>query len=292
MPPITETFLRRTWMLIRQKDVHYKSAAISFHLFLCAIPFALILFSVLGYILSTEAAYDELLRYARELLPSFRGEEAPVQSLLDPLIGSRGALGVTGLLTMAFFSLSLVQVVKHTLLMVLDVTEKRHPLLAALHNVLVFSVFGSLFLFFSLLLTVLPLLDLSEWPIPLSRVVVAVGTFVDQHSEWAAVVIPFLFTFIMLLLTFRTVSERRISWRSSAFGALVFTGLYETVRLIASWYLDYSLGTYRFYYQGYTLIVLLAFWGYYSALIFVISSITTRVFMERRGEWITDHGAA
>ncbi|NBV31672.1 MAG: YihY/virulence factor BrkB family protein, partial [Bacteroidetes bacterium] len=52
------------------------ASAITFNLFLCAIPFTLILLSILGYVLSIDAAFNEILRFGRELFPSFSFETA------------------------------------------------------------------------------------------------------------------------------------------------------------------------------------------------------------------------
>lgn len=273
----------RDWLgefrqVAREKEILIGASAITFHLFLFAVPFALIAFSVLGYVLSIETAYDELLRLAAELLPLRQTGVDAVRDLLDPLIGSRNVLGATGLATMAFFSLSLIQTVKHTLLRILDVAERRHPLLETLHNLLFFGVFGSLILLFGTLVALLPLLELppllplpADW-LPPRGWPVRVLTFI----------LPVGFTFCLVFLVYRILSERRLSRQDALFGALVFTLLFETVRLLLAAYLGHAMHTYRIYYRGYALPMILGFWGYYSAFMFQVTTVIVRIRRDRR----------
>lgn len=272
----------RDWLnefrqVAREKEILIGASAITFHLFLFAVPFALIAFSVLGYVLSIETAYDELLRLAAELLPLRQTGVETVRDLLDPLIGSRNVLGLTGLATMVFFSLSLIQTAKHTLLRILDVADRRHPLLETLHNLLFFGVFGSLILLFGTLVALLPLLELpplftlpSDWLPPRGWPVRAI-TFI----------LPVGFTFCLVFLVYRILSERRLSKKDALFGALVFTLLFETVRLLLAAYLGQAMHAYRFYYRGYALPMILGFWGYYSALMFQVTTVVVRIRRDR-----------
>ena len=107
--------LRSYWSrvieLIKVVNVIFNASAITFNLFICAIPFTLILISIIGYILSFDAAYTELVRYGTELLPDITYEqtnsvtvesERIVQALLTPLIQGRNVLGLTGIIIMLF----------------------------------------------------------------------------------------------------------------------------------------------------------------------------------------------
>ena len=97
--------------LIKVVNVIFNASAITFNLFICAIPFTLILISIIGYILSFDTAYTELVRYGTELLPDITYEqtnsvtvesERIVQALLTPLIQGRNVLGLTGIIIMLF----------------------------------------------------------------------------------------------------------------------------------------------------------------------------------------------
>ena len=71
--------LRAYWSrvieLVKQVDVIFNASAVTFNLFICAIPFTLILISIIGYVLSIDAAYAELVRYGTELIPDITYEQ-------------------------------------------------------------------------------------------------------------------------------------------------------------------------------------------------------------------------
>ncbi len=56
--------------LTGKKDIFFNASAITFNLFICAVPFVLILISIIGYVLSAEEAFNEIVRYGREFFPS------------------------------------------------------------------------------------------------------------------------------------------------------------------------------------------------------------------------------
>ena len=95
--------------LLREKHLFFSASAITFNLFLCAIPFTLILLSILGYVLSIDAAFNEILRFGRELFPSFSFETAEgdvisasltIESLIRPLVEARRIFGITGIVVL------------------------------------------------------------------------------------------------------------------------------------------------------------------------------------------------
>ena len=105
------SYWSRVIELIKVVNVIFNASAITFNLFICAIPFTLILISIIGYILSFDTAYTELVRYGTELLPDITYEqtnsvtvesERIVQALLTPLIQGRNVLGLTGIIIMLF----------------------------------------------------------------------------------------------------------------------------------------------------------------------------------------------
>ena len=64
-----KAFWKRVLALASQKNIFFNASAITFNLFICAIPFVLILTSIIGHILSFDEAFDEIVRYGSELIP-------------------------------------------------------------------------------------------------------------------------------------------------------------------------------------------------------------------------------
>src|SRR5690625_7940596 len=117
-------FIKQTVGLIVRKNVFLNASAITFNLIICAIPFTLIITSILGSILSFDAAFDEVIRYGRELLPQFSlisesGDVldgvATLEAIIEPLLGARHLSGIAGLIILLFFAQGLFYAVKQEL---------------------------------------------------------------------------------------------------------------------------------------------------------------------------------
>jgi uncharacterized BrkB/YihY/UPF0761 family membrane protein len=266
---------------VRKVDVFFNASAVTFNLFICAIPFSLILISIIGYILSFEAAYTELTRYGTELLPDLAYEnsnqifiesERIVQGLILPLVEGRNVLGITGIIIMLFFTQGLFHSLKMVLFDVFDIQAQNHPLMNIIYNFLGIGILGSVFLFFSLLISVVSLFDLRTISIPYTQVVIQLPWI----YELLDVLLPLIFTFLLAFVVFRFMSDRQITIRYSLLGASIFTLLFETAKLLLSFYLNYALSSYESVYQSYTVIVVLAFWVFYLSILFVFSAILVR----------------
>ena len=282
--------LRAYWSrvieLVKQVDVIFNASAVTFNLFICAIPFTLILISIIGYVLSIDAAYAELVRYGTELLPDITYEqtnsvtvesERIVQALLAPLIQGRNVLGITGIIIMLFFTQSLFHSLKLVLFNVFDIQKRSHPLKSILANFLGLGLLGTVFLFFSLLVSFVSLFELRTIAIPLTEIVIEL----PWVYEVLDMLLPLLFTYMLAFVIFRFMSEREISISDAMQGAALFTVLFESAKLLLSLYLSYAMSRYEFVYQGYTVIIVLALWVFYLSVLFVLSAILLRAKIDR-----------
>ena len=274
-------YWNQVWLLVHKVDVFFNASAVTFNLFICAIPFSLILISIIGYILSFETAYTELTRYGTELLPDLAYEnsnqifiesERIVQGLILPLVEGRNVLGITGIIIMLFFTQGLFHSLKMVLFDVFDIQAQNHPLMNIVYNFLGIGLLGSVFLFFSLLISVVSLFDLRTISIPYTQVVIQLPWI----YELLDVLLPLIFTFLLAFVVFRFMSDRQINIKYSLLGASIFTFLFETAKLLLSLYLNYALSSYESVYQSYTVIIVLAFWIFYLSILFVFSAILVK----------------
>ena len=287
---MSENGLRAYWSrvieLVKQVDVIFNASAVTFNLFICAIPFTLILISIIGYVLSIDTAYMELVRYGTELLPDITYEqtnsvtlesERIVQTLLAPLIQGRNVLGITGIIIMLFFTQSLFHSLKLVLFNVFDIQKRSHPLKSILANFLGLGLLGTVFLFFSLLVSFVSLFELRTIAVPLTEIVIEL----PWVYEVLDMLLPLLFTYMLAFVIFRFMSEREISISDAMQGAALFTVLFESAKLLLSLYLSYAMSRYEFVYQGYTVIIVLALWVFYLSVLFVLSAILLRAKIDR-----------
>lgn len=271
--------------MIKKKDVFFNASAITFNLFICAIPFTLLLISLIGYALSFDDAFNEILRYGRELFPSFRYETqsedvvqgaVTLENLLNPLVGARRIFGTAGAIILVVFSQGLFHTIKHVVFDIFDIEDRRHPLMEMVYNFFTFGLIGGVFLFFSAAISLLSLFSFNEIALPLTDLVIELNWVYDLLN----VLIPLLFTLFLFYILFRYISEKRMQRRVALVGAVVYTTLFEIAKYGVGVYLNYAFGAYRYYYQGYTIPVIIAVWAFYSAVLLIFSVIVARAYQE------------
>jgi YihY family inner membrane protein len=278
-------FWQRVFDLIWKKDLFFNASAITFNLFICAVPFTLILISILGYILSIDAAFNELVRYGRELLPSFTFETqsgdvvegaVTLERLIMPLVSGRRLFGIIGLTILIFFAQGLFHTLKHVLFQVFDIEERKHPVIEFIYNFFTFGVIGGVFIFFTMAISLISLFTTNQVIIPYTDYVIELNWMIEMFTK----LLPVVFTFLLFYIIYRYISEKRLDKKTAFVGAVVYTSLFEIARLGVSLYLEHAFTAYQYLYQGYTALIILGLWVFYSAVLFVVAAIIARAFKE------------
>lgn len=271
--------------LAKKKDIFFNASAITFNIFICAVPFVLILISIIGYLLSAEEAFNEIVRYGREFFPSFTYETqsddvfrgaVTIETLLNPLIGARRIFGIVGIIVLLFFTQGLLHSLKHVLFDTFDIKERKHPVMDVVYNFFGFSLIGIVFLIFSLAVSTISLFNLSQINIPFTEITIELPWIYDFLNF----VLPIILAFFVLYVIFRFVSERKIKPTVALIAAATYTILFELAKFGVSMYLEYAFASYRYFYQGYTVLIILAVWTFYTALLFVVSAIIARAYRD------------
>nr|WP_205720224.1 YihY/virulence factor BrkB family protein [Fodinibius halophilus] len=271
--------------MIKKKDVFFSASAITFNLFICAIPFILLMISIIGYALSYEDAFAEITRYGRELFPNFTYESQSgdvyrgaitLETLLKPLVGARRIFGIVGTVILVFFSQGFFHTLKHVVFDIFEYEDRRHPILEMVYNFFTFGLVGGVFLFFSLIISLLSLVSINQIDLPFTEMVIKLSWV----YEFLNVLIPIVFTFILFYTIFRYISEKRMQPKVALLAASIYTLLFEAAKLGVGYYLEYALSAYRYFYQGYTILVIIGIWAFYSAVLFVVSTIIARSYQE------------
>lgn len=278
-------FWKQVLRLSAKKHVFFGASAITFNLFICAIPFTLIITSILGYVLSVDTAFDELIRYGRELFPAFsyvsqsgdvvEGVET-LEALIQPLVGARQIFGIAGLVILVFFAQGLFHTLKHVIFDVFDIQDRKGPAMELIYNFFAFGGIGSVFLFFTMAISLLSLFPFNDYEVPYTDIVIEFSWL----TEWLTGVIPLVFTFLLFYAIYRFVSERRIHPKVALVAAVFYTVMFEAAKFGVSIYLEYAFTAYRFFYQGYTFLIIISLWAFYSAVLFVITTVIARAYRD------------
>lgn len=278
-------YWRLVGRLALKKNIFFNASAITFNLFLCAIPFTLILISFLGFLLSFDAVFDELMRYARELFPAFTFESqggdivegfVTIESLIMPLVEARRIFGIVGLIVLMFFAQGLFHTLKHVLFEVFDIEDRRHPIMELVYNFFAFGVVGGVFLFFTIAISLISLYPLGSIAIPLTDTNIELVWI----TEVLTMLVPIIFTPLLFYVIFRYISEKRMTRKVAMLSGLTYTLLFEIAKYGVGVYLDYALSAYEYFYQGYTVLIIIGVWVFYAAVLFVVTAIMARAYQD------------
>lgn len=280
-----KNFWKSIVTLVKEKDVFHHASAITFNLVICAIPFTLLLISIIGYVLSYEDAFREVVRYGQEIFPSFTYESqesdvfegaVTIETMLEPLISARQVFGIVGIIVLVFFSLGLFHTIKHVVFGIFEIEDRKHPLWEWVHNFFTFGLIGGVMIFFAIGISIFSVISIQTITLPFSDKVLELNWFYTFMNA----VFPLLFTLFIFYILYRYISERRMKRRVAFVGALSFTLLFGIAKTLVGWYLNYSFFGYRYYYQGYAILIVIGFWAFYTAALFVISTIIARSYQD------------
>jgi len=241
--------------------------------------------SIVGYVLTYDEALDLIIQYGSEFLPTFsyqaetsdviQGSDT-IENILNPLVSARQVFGIVGTVILLFFTQGLMHAVKHVLFDVFDIEERKHPIMQVVYNFFWFGIFGAFIFFLTLIISFVSFINLSEFAVPFTEIVIELPWIYDFLNF----IVPILFTFAVVYIVFRYLSERRIDRNISIIGALTYTLLFEVARFIISGYLEYAFSSYRYFYQGYAIAIVIGIWIFYSAFLFVLSAVIARAYYD------------
>jgi YihY family inner membrane protein len=280
-----KNFWKSIVSLVKKEDVFHHASAITFNLIICSMPFTLMLVSILGYVLSYQAAFDQIVAYAHQVFPTFSYQSTQsdallgavtLNSILKPLIGHRKVFGVVGIIVLIIFSMGLFHTIKHVIFEIFKIRDRKHVLIEWFHNLFTFGLIGGAMVFLAIAISFFSVLSVTSVHLPFTTKVLGLS----WYHTFMHHVFPLLFILLLFYLLFRHISESRLK-RSVAFvGALTFTVLFGIAKTLISIYLNHVFFGYHLYYQGYAVIVVIGFWAFYSSALLVISTIVARSYQE------------
>lgn len=277
---VAKAISKRFYTILLRKPIFFNAAALSFNVFICIIPIALIIVSALGFLLNNGETYDQIERTLRDFLPTFLFERLEVTSgnksllhqILDPLIQNRGVNGVIGLLTLSFFSQGLFSAVGHTLHDVFSTKDEKPAWRIFLRNYVAFGLVGGAVIGAAILIQTLSIVDSLKFTLPMTDQVFEFSLLWQYLNLFASI----LLTALLVYVLFRRSSGLKISRKTALFAGILFSLLFESAKAILSWYFGYAFDSYQDLYQSYTLVLMIGLWIYYIAILFNLTAIMTR----------------
>lgn len=202
-------FTRYPWAVIQtysRGQGALLAGSMAYYTFLSILPLLMITSSIVG----TLSQGNEGIRLALEeavqqVFPGIGAEE-----VLNQLIESRAAFGILGLITVSYAGSGFVGALTACLNTMWEVSTGRNPLGQKLLNFMVVLLLG---------IVLLGSVGATLWVAYLTEV--ALGSSATPVASRIELIASPLSLFLVLLLLYRALPARRLTWRSQVFGAIV-----------------------------------------------------------------------
>ncbi|MFI5245292.1 MAG: YihY/virulence factor BrkB family protein [Gemmatimonadales bacterium] len=279
---VAGAYARAMWDKAGQDDLFFLAGGVAFGILAAGVPFVLLLASGLGFALNTsdEASHAAAVEFIQNLFPATLGGTG---SLIDPVmhevVRTRGTVGVFGAVAFIWFSTRLFGSMRSVLLHVFDVPQA--------HGM----VWGKLFdIVLTLATTVLTVL----WVAVSTYIALARSSGVEVLSRWglhaervmrpltyvAGRVVAFVLLGALFAVLYKLLPNRPVRWKQAAAGGVACALLFELARSGFSFAMRHYNPA-SWYTGTLAAVIVVMFWVYYAALIFVLGGEFSQVYEQR-----------
>ncbi|MGQ9643976.1 MAG: YihY/virulence factor BrkB family protein [Ignavibacterium sp.] len=264
---------------IDRHHVFLLSGGLAFSLFTCIIPLVLIAFWLLGNFLSSEEMELQFINLINTIIPYDQYAEFTKQiifSRIYEVVEFKNAAGIIGFIGLFFAASGFFSSMRTVLNKINGQEIDINYLLGKLRDFLIIIV--AILLFFASILA-LPFLELLRK--------IAVSTEYLQifnqpiFQQLYTILISFLVILFLMYLFYRLVPTKKIRRISAFVGAVWASVLWVAAKTAFGYYISH-FQTWGRIYGTYALLVVIAFWIYYTAAVFIIGAEIGKLFDERK----------
>ena len=268
---------------IDEHHVLLLSGGLAFSLFVCIVPLVLILFWILGNFLSSSDVEVQINTLIDTIIPYETYAEF-VKSILYKriyeVIEFKNIAGFVGIIGLFFAASGFFSSVRTILNKVFGTDLDINIFLGKLRDFAIILIVILVFLVSTMFLPMLDVFRNVSEHIPLL-------TFL-QHGIFQKLfttLISLFIIFSLFAIMYKFIPIKKIRKRSAAVGAVWAAILWEGAKQLFGYYI-FNFASWGQIYGAYALVVVVAFWIYYSAAVFIIGAEIGKLFDERLEEKI------
>jgi membrane protein len=252
---------------------------LAFSLFVCIIPFVLIIFALLGTILDSNYMQSQINYFIDTIIPYYTYSEFVkkiIFSRINEVIEYRTLAGIIGVFGLLFAASGLFSSMRTILNKVFGVDTDVNFIMAKLRDFAMVLMVILIFFFSTILM---PLLDVLRQAATHLDFLDFFSSGIFEHFLFSA--LSFLLIFIVFSVLYMTVPLRKLSRKTTLISALWAALLWEGAKQLFGYYI-YNFSAFGRIYGAYALMVVVAFWIYYSSVVFIIGAEIGRLYHERK----------
>lgn len=267
--------------IYNRADKHHiflMAGGLAFSLFVCIMPLILIVFSLLGSILEKPSVATEIETFIDRAIPYENYAEFVKEKVfmrVDEFKLFKSMAGIIGLIGLFFASTGLFSGMRTILNTIYKVKRGEPVLIGKLRD---FLAVLAVAIYFLLAIAILPLLEAAT---ELVEDVFFIGTVsFGFFSDLGLALISFLLILMTFIIIYWLIPYRKMNAKVVLVSSLAASILWESARQLFGFYLA-NVVTLKMVYGAYVLIVVIAFWIYYTAIVFILGAEIGQLYRER-----------
>jgi membrane protein len=268
--------------IINHVDEHHTfllAGGLSFSIFVCIIPFALIVFAVVGNILNSEYMQFQVNGLIDAIIPYHQYSEFVKKIIftrINEVIEYKNLAGVIGGFGLLFAASGLFSSMRTILNTVLESKAGEHFILAKLKD---FALVIMVIIIFFITTILMPFVDLLRQKADQFQSLHFLYSGIFEHVVFSLV--SLILVFILFSVLYFVVPNKKLGKKATLLSALLAALLWEAAKQLFGYYI-YNFSSLGKIYGTYVLLVVVAFWIYYSSTVFIIGSEIGKLYSDRK----------
>jgi membrane protein len=275
-------YAKRVWDNAGEDNVLFLAGGIAFNILLAAVPFVLLLVWGFALVLRNQPIEPNQLvvEYIDRLLPAhYESADSPTHKLLNDILGAQTQLGIWSAVGFVWFSTRLFGSLRTVLANVFDIEQERGIIQGKLFDIKI-TILSTILITANALISGYVLIATNA-----SReVLVDLGIRADvmgQASAWGTRLVGSALLALMFFALYKFLPIRRVRTKTAWVAALFTTFMFELAKVGFNLYVaNFDPGS--LYTGAIAAIVVIVFWVYYAALIFILGGEVGQVYELRR----------
>jgi membrane protein len=259
------------------------SGGLAFSLFTCIIPLILIVFWILGNFLSSEEMELQIITLINTIIPYGEYAEFVKQiifSRVEEVIELKNVAGIVGFSGLFFAASGFFSSMRTVLNKINGTDIDINFFLGKLRDFLVILV--AILIFFASILA-LPLIEVFTSIAQSTRYLQFFNHPIFQ--QLFTILVSLFIMFVLMYLFYSFIPTSKIKHRSALVGAIWASSLWVGMKILFGYYLA-NFQTWGKIYGAYALVIVIAFWIYYTAAVFILGAEIGKLFDDRLKERI------
>ena len=264
--------------LIDDNHVFLLGGGLAFSLFVCIIPFVLIIFAVLGNVLDSTNMQYQINLLIDTIIPYYKYSEFVKKIIftrINEVIEYRNIAGLIGGFGLLIAASGLFSSMRTILNRIYGTAADVNVLLGKLKD---FALVLMVILIFFITTILMPVLEVLRQYASRFDVLKFFESGVFQHLVFSLISVSIIFIVFTILYYF--VPIKKLKKKATLISALWAAILWETAKQLFGFYL-YNYSAFGKIYGTYALIIVVAFWIYYSSIVFIIGAGIGRLYQDR-----------